>query len=59
MSNQKSELESEPKKESDISDQKSTPSLSNNQEVALYVANHTDVANITIQRARLIAEAII
>ena len=34
-------------------------SLSNNQEVALYVANHTDVANITIQRARLIAEAII
>lgn len=34
-------------------------SLSNNQEVALYVANHTDAANITIQRARLIAEAII
>jgi len=33
MSNQKSELESEPKKESDISDQKSTPSLSNNQEI--------------------------
>lgn len=34
-------------------------SLSNNQEVALYVANHTEAANITIQRARLIAEAII
>ena len=34
-------------------------SLSSNQEVALYVANHTEAANITIQRARLIAEAII
>ena len=34
-------------------------SLTNNQEVAVYVANHSAASNITIQRARLIAEAII
>ena len=34
-------------------------SLNNNQEVALYVANHSSTASINIQRARLIAEAVI
>lgn len=34
-------------------------SLTNNQEVAVYVANHSAASNINIQRARLIAEAII
>ena len=33
--------------------------LSNSQEIAIYVANHTGTGDITIQRARLIAEAII
>lgn len=33
--------------------------LDNNEEIAVYVANHTGTGDITIQRARLIAEAII
>jgi len=34
-------------------------SLANNEEVAVYVANHSATQDITAQRARLIAEAII
>lgn len=34
-------------------------SLAANQEIAVYVANHTAASNITAQRARLIAEAVI
>jgi len=34
-------------------------SLAANEEVAVYVANHSAVANITAQRARLIAEAVL
>jgi hypothetical protein len=34
-------------------------SLANNEEVAVYVANHTDVANITAQRARIVAQAVL
>jgi hypothetical protein len=34
-------------------------SLANNEEVAVYVANHTEAANITAQRARIVAEAVL
>ena len=34
-------------------------SLAANEEIAVYVANHTAVSNITAQRARLIAEAVL
>jgi hypothetical protein len=34
-------------------------SLAANEEIAVYVANHTAASNITAQRARLIAEAIL
>jgi hypothetical protein len=34
-------------------------SLANNEEVAVYMANHSATQNITAQRARLIAEAIL
>ena len=34
-------------------------SLANNEEVAVYVANHSAIQNITAQRARIVAEAIL
>ena len=34
-------------------------SLDNNQEVALYITNHSSTSSVNIQRARLIAEAVI
>jgi hypothetical protein len=33
--------------------------LDHNEEIAVYVANHSNAGDITIQRARLIMEAII